>query len=266
MQCILKGMVLYNMLSVLGRTTCILACSVFVFLIFTLEVIYHCFFSVLRFRELFLQIFRLGYLSLPIVGFTAIFTGAVLTLQSYIGFSRFNIESAIPGIVVISLTRELGPVLVGLIFAGRVGSGICAELSSMKVTEQIDALPTLYTNPFNYLICPRVIAGALTLPMLVIVADIIGVYGGYLVGVYNLGFNNHVYVENTINFLNYKDVLSGIVKALVFGFIVTITGCYYGYNCQGGAQGVGSATTKSVVLGSMLILLANYVITSLLFS
>ncbi len=253
------------MFRIVGSYFCDVSCGASNFIMFSLRAVFHCCFPLSHFRQLFLQVFRLGYLSLPMVSLAAIFTGAVLTLQSYTGFSRFHIESAIPGLVVISMTRELGPVLIGLIFAGRVGAGICSELGSMKVTEQIDALPTLYADPFRYLVSPRVIAGIISLPILVLIGDIIGVYGGYLVGVYKLGFNKYVYVENTIRYLDYVDIISGLVKAFIFGFLVTLTGCYYGCYCGFGAQGVGIATTKSVVMASVFVLLANYLITLLFF-
>lgn len=217
-------------------------------------------------RVILRQMFQIGYNSLPVVGMTAIFTGAVLALQSYTGFSRFNAESSIASVVVLSITRELGPVLAGLMLAGRVGAAIAAEIGTMKVTEQIDALYTLNADPFKYLVFPRVLAGIITLPMLVIVADVIGVLGGYLVSIYKLGFNPHSYIKNTIEFLEIQDVTSGLIKAAFFGFIVSAMGCYHGYVSKGGAQGVGNATTSAVVSSSVLILLANYVITGLLFA
>ncbi len=208
----------------------------------------------------------IGYYSLPVVGLTAIFSGMVLALQSYTGFARFNAESAIANVVVLSLTRELGPVLAGLMVAGRIGASMAAEIGTMRVTEQIDALTTLSTNPYKYLIAPRLIAGLLMLPLLVLVADIIGVFGGYIVGVYKLGFNPNVYLANTIDFLEPLDVISGLVKAAVFGFIIALMGCYNGFNSKGGAQGVGSATTNAVVSSSILILVFNYMLTELFFS
>src|SRR5471030_2728990 len=147
------------------------------------------------------QLIDVGYYSLPVVGLTAIFTGMVLVLQSYTGFTRFSAEAAIPNVVVISLTRELGPVLAGLMVAGRIGAAMAAEIGTMRVTEQIDALTTLSTNPFKYLVLPRVLAGILMLPLLVLTADIIGVFGGYLVGVYKLDFNDAAYLRNTLDFL-----------------------------------------------------------------
>jgi phospholipid/cholesterol/gamma-HCH transport system permease protein len=217
-------------------------------------------------RAILRQMIDIGYYSLPVVGLTAIFTGMVLALQSYTGFSRFEAESAVATIVVLSMTRELGPVLAGLMVAGRVGASMAAEIGTMRVTEQIDALTTLSTDPFKYLVWPRLIAGLLMLPLLVIVADIIGVFGGYIVGIYKLGFGPLEYINNTFEFLETQDVVSGLVKAAVFGFLVALMGCYQGYNSKGGAQGVGAATTKAVVSASILILTANYVVTELFFS
>jgi phospholipid/cholesterol/gamma-HCH transport system permease protein len=217
-------------------------------------------------RAILRQMVDIGYYSLPVVGLTAIFTGMVLALQSHTGFSRFEAESAVATIVVLSMTRELGPVLAGLMVAGRVGASMAAEIGTMRVTEQIDALTTLSTEPFKYLVWPRLIAGLLMLPLLVIVADIIGVFGGYIVGIYKLGFGPYEYINSTFEFLETQDVVSGLVKAAVFGFLVALMGCYQGYNSRGGAQGVGAATTKAVVSASILILTANYVVTELFFS
>jgi phospholipid/cholesterol/gamma-HCH transport system permease protein len=217
------------------------------------------------FHNVLRQILEIGYYSLPVVGLTAVFTGAVLALQTYIGFSRFSAESAIATVVVLSVTRELGPVFAGLMVAGRVGSSIAAEIGTMRVTEQIDALITLSTNPIKYLVSPRVIASFLVLPMLVLVADIIGILGGFLVSVYTLGYNPDIYITNTFKHLETMDVVSGLIKSSVFGLIVAITGSYFGYYSNKGAQGVGAATTRAVVLADMLILLFNYFITELLF-
>ena len=212
------------------------------------------------------QIISIGYFSLPVVAMTAVFSGAVLALQSYTGFSRFSAESSIATVVVLSITRELGPVLAGLMVAGRVGASIAAEIGTMKVTEQIDALFTLSTDPIKYLVVPRVIAAVLTMPCLVLIGDIIGVMGGYLVSVYKLGFNGIAYIKNTVEYLETIDVVSGLVKAAVFGFIIAIMSCYHGYHSNKGARGVGTATTDAVVSSSILILLSNYLITELFFS
>jgi len=212
------------------------------------------------------QMVSVGYNSLVVVGLTAVFTGMVLALQSYTGFSRsFESESAIALIVLIAVTRELGPVIAGLMVAGRVGAAIAAEIGTMRVTDQIDALTTLSTNPMKYLVVPRVVAGLLTMPLLVLIADIIGVAGGYLVASYKLGFNPNAYLTSTMDYLKTEDVVSGLVKAAVFGFIITLMGCYHGYNSRGGAQGVGAATTAAVVSASITILLTDYLLTSLFF-
>jgi phospholipid/cholesterol/gamma-HCH transport system permease protein len=181
------------------------------------------------------QMVEIGYFSLPVVGLTALFAGMVLALQSYTGFARFSAEGAIANVVVLSITRELGPVLAGLMVAGRIGAAMAAEIGTMRVTEQVDALTTLSTNPMKYLVAPRLLAGLTMLPLLVLVADVIGVFGGYLVAVYKLGFNPANYLQNTWDFLEAQDVISGLVKASMFGFIVTLMGCYHGYHSRGGA-------------------------------
>ena len=236
--------------------------NIFLFMASALK---HCFTPPFYPRLILRQFLQIGYFSLPVVGLTAIFSGAVLALQSYSGFSRFNAESAIATVVVLSITRELGPVLAGLMVAGRVGASMAAAIGTMKVTEQIDALRTLSTNPFKYLIAPRVIAGVLMLPLLVIIADIIGVMGGYLVSVHSLGFSAGPYITSTVKFLEPIDIISGLTKAACFGFIISIMGCYFGYHSKGGAEGVGIATTNAVVSASICILLTNYIITGIFF-
>ncbi len=190
----------------------------------------------------------------------------VLALQSYTGFARFSAEGAVATVVVLSMTRELAPVFAGLMVAGRIGAAMAAEIGTMRVTEQIDALTTLSTDPMRYLVAPRLIAGVTMLPLLVIVGDIVGVFGGYIIGVYKLGFNPATYLKNTFDFLEFQDVFSGLVKAAAFGFIITLMGCYQGYNSKGGAQGVGAATTNAVVSASILILIFNYLITEMFFA
>ncbi len=218
------------------------------------------------FRQFAENLVEIGFFSIPVVGMTAIFTGAVLVLQSYTGFTRFSAEHSIPTVVVLSITRELGPVLAGLMVAGRVGSSIAAEIATMKVTEQVDALFTLSVNPMKYLVVPRVLASLIVLPLLVLVADIIGIMGGYLVATEKLGFNRASYIYNTMQYLETDDVVSGLIKAAVFGFIIAVSGCYSGYHAKKGAEGVGTATINSVVMASVLILFANYVTTQLLFT
>jgi len=212
------------------------------------------------------QMLRIGYFSLPVVGLTAFFTGGALALQIYVGGNRFGAESVVPNIVVLGITRELGPVIAGLMVAGRVAAAIAAEIGTMRVTEQIDALTTLSTNPMKYLVVPRLIAAVVTLPLLVLVADAIGVFGGYVISTSSLGFNGAVYIKNTMDFVTDGDVRSGVIKVAVFGFIIALMGCYNGFHSRGGAQGVGAATTNAVVTSSILILAANYFLTSILFS
>ena len=212
------------------------------------------------------QFFRIGYASLPVVAMTAFFTGGALALQIYLGSTRFNAASLVASIVALGITRELGPVLAGLMVSGRVGASIAAELGTMRVTEQIDALTTLSTNPYKYLVGPRLIASVISLPILVAIADTIGIMGGYFVGTRSLDFNYYAYLKNTADFLKPQDVTSGLIKAAVFGFIIALMGCYHGFNSKGGAQGVGRATTNAVVFSAILILAANFLLTSLLFS
>ncbi len=234
--------------------------------VFIGRAIYHSFTPPFFPSQLWRQLVDIGYYSLPVVGMTALFTGMVLALQSYTGFTRFNAESAIAGVVVLSVTRELAPVLAGLMVAGRVGAAIAAEIGTMRVTEQIDALTTLSVNPFKYLIAPRLIAATLTLPILVLIGDVIGVYGGYVVSIYNLGFSPGSYLSQTWDVVENMDVISGLIKAGVFGFIVAMMGCYHGFNSGRGAQGVGAATTNAVVSSSILILIFNYLLTQVFFS
>ena len=212
------------------------------------------------------QMIEIGYFSLPVVALTTLFSGMVLALQSYTGFARFSAEGAVATVVVLSMTRELAPVLAGLMVAGRIGAAMAAEIGTMRVTEQIDALTVLSTNPYKYLVAPRLIAGATMLPLLVLTGDIIGVFGGYLVAVYKLDFNAAAYIRRTWDYLEFMDVVSGLVKAGVFGFLISLTGCYHGYNSKGGAQGVGQATTSAVVSASILILVFNYIITEMFFA
>ncbi|OAO00134.1 ABC transporter permease [Roseovarius indicus] len=217
-------------------------------------------------KEILQSLLNVGYFSLPVVGLTAIFTGGALALQIYSGGSRFNAEAVVPQIVAIGMVRELGPVLVGLMVAARVTSSIAAEIATMKVTEQIDALVTLSTHPMKYLTVPRVLAGLIMVPVLVGVGDIIGILGGYVVGVKSLGFNASAYLQNTFDFIEVRDVVSSLVKGAAFGFIATLLGCYYGMNTGRGAQGVGRATKSAVEAAAVLILAANFILTSIFFT
>ena len=217
--------------------------------------------------KLFLeQVVNMGIRSLPLIAMTAVFTGAVLALQSYTGFSRMHAESSIASVVVISIARELGPVLSGLMFAGRLGASIAAEIGSMRVTDQIDALDMMCVNAKQLLVLPRIIAGMITLPFLVLIADILGVFGGYAVATLSLGFEPMAYLQKTIGFIQAHDVMSGLVKAFFFGMAICIIGCYNGYTTSGGAHGVGTSTTRSVVTSSIAVLSLNYFITGLMFT
>lgn len=217
-------------------------------------------------REFLTALMNVGWLSLPVVGLTAIFTGGALALQIYAGGARFNAEAVVPQIVAIGMVRELGPVLVGLMIAARVTSSIAAEIATMKVTEQIDALVTLSTHPMKYLTVPRVLAALITVPLLVAVGDIIGIAGGYAVATGTLGFNEAAYIKNTVDFLEMRDIVSSLVKGAAFGFIAALMGCYFGMNSGRGAQGVGRATKGSVEAAAVLILAANFVLTGLFFT
>ena len=217
-------------------------------------------------RQILRQFIDIGYFSLPVVALTAIFSGMVLALQSHSGFARFQAEGAVAMVVALSITRELGPVLAGLMVAGRIGASMAAEIGTMRVTEQVDALTTLSTNPYKYLVSPRVLAGLVMMPLLVVVADILGIFGGFIIAIGKLGFNSGSYLANTWQVLEPLDVASGLVKAAAFGFIIALLGCYNGYYSKGGAQGVGAATTNAVVSASILILIANYGITEIFFA
>ncbi|MDR1691311.1 MAG: ABC transporter permease [Rickettsiales bacterium] len=212
------------------------------------------------------QCFRVGYYSLPVIGLTALFAGMVLALQSYSGFARFSAEDAVATVVIIAMVREMGPVFAGLMVAGRVGASMAAEIGTMRVSEQIDALSALSVNPYSYLVAPRVIATVLMMPLLVLIADIIGTFGGFIVGVDQLGFNPSFYIQKTYDALVAIDVVSGLVKGAVFGLVIAAIGCYNGYNSKGGAEGVGKATTSAVVASSVMVLLLNYFITGIFFN
>ena len=196
---------------------------------------------------------------------TCLFTGMVLALQTYRGFERFHAEGFVGSVVALSLTRELAPVLTGLMVAGRVGSAMAAELGTMRVTEQIDALYAMATEPIHYLVVPRVNASVLMLPVLTIMGDAIGIVGGWLVSVGLFGANSYLYMERTFQFLEVNDITSGLIKAAFFGLILSVTGCAKGFYTSGGAEGVGRATTSAVVTACMYILLSDFFLTKILF-
>lgn len=209
------------------------------------------------------QIIAIGFYSLPVVGLSAVFIGAALALNVYTGGNRFGAEQFVPNIVALGITRELGATITGLMLAGRVTAGIAAEIGAMKVTEQIDALKTLSANPFRYLYAPRFLAASLTLPILVLVSDIIGIMGGWLVSVFALDFDSTTYLRNTMDFLTMEDVAVGLIKAVVFGAVIAIMGCYQGSKSSAGATGVGRAATLSMVGAAVLVLAANYMMSTL---
>ncbi|HEX9669618.1 MAG TPA: ABC transporter permease [Thermoanaerobaculia bacterium] len=216
-------------------------------------------------RELLRQIVRVGVDSVPVVLLTAMFTGMVMALQIFSVLERFNAEGYVGSIVGLSMVRELSAVLSALILAGRAGSAMGAELGSMRVSEQIDALEVMATDPIHYLVVPRVWAAVLTLPLLVVLADAVGIYGGYLVSVVLMDANPVVYMENTFQFMQVHDFTSGLIKSAVFGLLVAVIGCQKGFYTTGGAEGVGRSTTNAVVIASIAILIADFFLTKLLF-
>lgn len=253
-------------LSAIGATVLAALAAIGRITLFTAQTLSHLFRPPFYPREFGIALLQIGYFSLPVVGLTAIFTGGALALQIYAGGARFSAEAVVPQIVAIGMVRELGPVLVGLMIAARVTSSIAAEIATMKVTEQIDALVTLSTHPMKYLTLPRVLAATLAVPVLVGLGDIIGIMGGYLVGTGRLGFNAAAYLTNTVDFLQTRDVVSSLAKGAVFGFIAALMGCYFGMNSSRGAMGVGRATKSSVVAAAVLILAANFIMTEAFFT
>jgi len=208
---------------------------------------------------------HIGVESLSIIVLTGTFTGMVLAFQSYIGFHRFGGEEYIGPVVALGLIRELGPVLSGLMVTGRAGSSIAAEIGSMQITEQVDALRTLGINPVQYLVVPRIVAGTIILPFLSLFCSFLGIIGGYLVAVYALNLNPESYRSGIREHVVLSDITGGLIKSSFFGLILTWVGCYKGYTTVGGARGVGISTTQAVVLGSIMILVANYFLTAALF-
>lgn len=255
-----------NFLRTLGKPLVKFTISFGELTLFILKSVYHAVTPPFYIKNFFKQVMDIGFYSLPVVGLTTIFAGMVIALQTYSGFSSIGAERAVANVVLISVTRELAPVLSALMVAGRIGAAMAAEIGTMKVTEQIDALITLSTNPFKYLFAPRLWAGLFILPFLVLFGDVIGIFGGYVVGVYKLSFNPVNYINATIENLEAVGIISGLTKAAVFGFIIALMGCYNGYKSKGGAQGVGEATTNAVVSASILILIFNYIITEIFFA
>ncbi len=218
-----------------------------------------------RVREIFRQMEFVGVRSISVVVLTGTFTGMVLALQSYYGFRKFGAEGLVGTTVALSMARELGPVLTSLMVTARAGSAMAAELGTMRVTEQIDALTVMAVDPVGYLVIPRILASFAMLPILCVVSDFVGVVGGYFVGVKLLGINQGVYVENTVKYVEWGDVTNGLIKAACFGLILSAISCYKGFYASGGAQGVGRATTEAVVLSSVMILVSDYFLTAIMF-
>lgn len=216
-------------------------------------------------KNILKQMLEIGVNSLPVVLITAIFTGMVLALQSYTGFKRFGAEGLVGSVVALSMTRELGPVLTALIVAGRAGAAMAAELGTMRVTEQIDAMETLATNPVKYLVVPRFFSGLIMLPCLTVIADIVGIIGGYFVTVVLLGANATTYLRMTWDYLEMQDIYNGLIKAFFFGAALSLICCYKGFYTSGGAEGVGKATTGAVVISFMTILISDYFLSAWLF-
>lgn len=261
-----RGNPMLRLVARLGAATLMLLAATGRFAIFIGETISHLVRPPFYFGEFRNALLQIGYFSLPVVGLTAFFTGGALALQIYSGGSRFSAEAVVPQIVAIGMVRELGPVLVGLMIAARVTSSIAAEIATMKVTEQIDALVTLSTHPMKYLTLPRVLAATLVMPLLVGIGDVIGILGGFVISTQRLGFNTTSYLQNTADFLEFHDIASSLAKGAVFGFIAALMGCYYGMNSDRGAMGVGRATKASVVAAAVLILAANFLLTEAFFS
>jgi phospholipid/cholesterol/gamma-HCH transport system permease protein len=253
-----------NLLEKLGHRTTIILFEVGGVIIFLGQTLRWTLSRPFYLKNLLKQMEQIGVNSVPVVLTTAISTGMVLAYQSYTGFKRFGAETLIGTVVSLSMTRELGPVLTGLMVAGRAGASIAAELGTMKVTEQIDALSTLATNPMKYLVVPRFIASTVMMFFLTVLGMIIGITGGYFVGVKVLGTNPVTYINNSINYTEVTDIWYGLIKSLVFGAVVGIISCYKGFTTEGGAEGVGKATTGAVVISCMLILILDYFLSALL--
>ena len=255
--------IIVNICSSTGKSSLIFFQSIGKIIYFFLSTVNWSFRKPFYFKQIYKQTLDIGFYSLPVVGLTTFFSGMVLALQTYSGFENFNNENTVAKIVLTSILRELGPVLAGLMVAGRVGAKMAAEIATMRVSNQIDALETLATRPIQYLIVPRFLAAIMCVPLLVLIGNIIGVFGGFVVASFKLDFSPTIYIVSTLNHINSIDILQGLVKALVFGIIISIISCYFGYNANGGAEGVGRATTISVVTSSVLILTSTYFITAM---
>jgi len=230
-----------------------------------IEAVYWTFIPPFRIKLLLKQIEFIGINSLFVVVLTGTFTGMVFAFQSYIGFSKFGAEYMVGTVVALGMARELGPVLSSIMVAARAGSAITAEIGTMRVTEQIDALYSLAVEPVQYLVVPRILAGIIVMPLLNAVAVFCGAVGGYFVGVGLLGINKTLYLQNMYRYTELSDFTNGMIKALVFGLILTLVGSYKGFYTKAGAAGVGQSTTESVVLSCVLILIFDYILTVFMF-
>ncbi|MDR1266837.1 MAG: ABC transporter permease [Holosporales bacterium] len=249
----------------LGRAVLDWVAHVGEFAVFSAKGIAGCVVSPFYAKILWRQCLSIGFYSLPVVGLTAVFAGLVLALQSYSGLSELSGENAVAAVVVVAITRELGPVLAGLMVSGRVSSSMAAEIGSMRMSEQIEALEVLGVDPFRFLVAPRLLAGVCMLPLLVLLADIIGVFGGFVVGVTRLSFSPGLYLEQLVKHTASFDVFTGLTKAVFFGLSIALSGCYYGFTNGNGARGIGEAATRAVVSSSIGILVLNYLVTMLFF-
>ncbi|WP_045211962.1 MlaE family ABC transporter permease [Desulfonatronovibrio magnus] len=253
------------MLSYIGRSTISLLAETGRIAMLFLEALFWLFRPPFRVRHFFKQLEFIGVNSLFVVMLTSLFTGMVLALQTYYAFRMFSAETLVGATVALSMTRELGPVITGLMVTGRAGSAICAEIGTMRVTEQVDALTVMAINPVQYLVMPRVLAGFIVLPLLTIVSDAMGILGGYIVGVQILDIHGGLFMNKIYEFVELADVYNGLIKSSVFGVILTLVGCYKGFYTKGGAEGVGRSTTQAVVMSSVLILVSDYILTAIMF-
>ncbi len=253
-----------HILSLLGRITLHVCELLGSFALFIFHALYALVTKRLRLQRIIAQMEIIGVESLIIVILTGTCSGMVFALQSYIGFQRVGGEQFIGAVVALGMVRELGPVLTGLMVTGRAGSGIAAEIGTMRITEQIDALTTLSLSPYHYLIVPRLVASTLILPFLALFAMICGVVGGYVVCVHVLQLSAEDYMTNVTSCVEMRDIVGGMIKSAVFGFILSAVGSYQGFFASGGARGVGTATTRAVVNGSITILVSNYMLTKFL--
>jgi phospholipid/cholesterol/gamma-HCH transport system permease protein len=225
----------------------------------------HVFIPPYKLKRVFEQMYKIGVASLPVVFLTSMFTGMVLALQSAYQLQQMSAQMYVSRLVAISMTRELGPVLTALVVAGRVGASITAEVGTMNVTEQIDALETLAENPIRYLVVPRLVALLAMLPILTVYSDILGILGGYIIGAGKLGITPTLYMNETYDALVYKDIFTGLLKSVVFAFIICIVACHEGFKTRGGAEGVGRSTTLSVVTSFILIIAADCLLTAIFY-